>query len=597
MAAADIASAGVQFAPWRMFAPVYLITLLYAGFSFPAAALLAVLLPSMVFELSLTWRTALVVIVVSAVSLRVAKEPGATMAAKFLRDMARSKLGTLVYRSPLGDLLNLTAEASPLDPLPPDVPNYVQVVRTSKEGGERLKVLQSLALQDQIAPPGSSKIILEPSVRFQTFLGFGGSFTESSAELLQKMKPNQQEQVIEAYFSQEKGIAYSWGRVHMGACDFSRGNWSCVEQENDKELKSFSIERYRTAMLPMIKRAQEVASRPLQLIASPWSPPAWMKDTGRMQGGGALKDEFKSAWAQHYVLFAQALKEEGAPLWGFTVQNEPHATTPWENCLYNGDMERDFVKDHLGPALEASGLDLKLLVWDHNRDEMFARAHTIYSDPEAAKYIWGIGYHWYGDPRYEFWPAREGMTLFDNVRKVHELRPDKHIIMTEACQEAGPRIGDWQLGERYAEAIIKDLEAWLEAWIDWNLILDERGGPNHVQNLVSAPVIFDTERGKLLYLSSFYYIGQFSRYIKPGAQRISTSSSRDKLEATGFVNPDGSVVAVVLNQEDYEIGFWLQVAGRSVETQAPPRSITTYVIPKIADPPPTWMVDETAEEQ
>lgn len=298
-----------------------------------------------------------------------------------------------------------------------------------------------------------------------------------------------------------------------------------------------------------------------------------------MQSGGTLLPEFRTAWANHYVKFAQEFKDAGIPLWGFTVQNEPHASTPWENCLFTAEAERDFVRDHLGPALETSGLRLKLIVWDHNRDDMYTRAQTIYSDPEAAKHVWGLGYHWYGDPRYEFWPAREGMVLHDNVRKVHELRPDKHIIMTEACQEFGPRIGDWQLGERYAESIIKDLEGWLEAWIDWNLVLDERGGPNHVGNLVSAPVIYDTFREKLLFLSSYYYIGHFSRYIKPGAQRVACASNRDSLEATGFINPDGTLVSVVLNQKDDDITFWLQVHGKSVETQAPAHSITTYILP------------------
>ncbi|CAK9007905.1 Lysosomal acid glucosylceramidase (Acid beta-glucosidase) (Beta-glucocerebrosidase) (Cholesterol glucosyltransferase) (SGTase) (Cholesteryl-beta-glucosidase) (D-glucosyl-N-acylsphingosine glucohydrolase) [Durusdinium trenchii] len=154
--------------------------------------------------------------------------------------------------------------------------------------------------------------------------------------------------------------------------------------------------------------------------------------------------------------------------------------------------------------------------------------------------------------------------------------PEKHIIMTEACQESGPRIWDWKLGERYAEAIIQDLEGWLEAWIDWNLILDETGGPNHVNNLVSAPVIYDTARDRLVFLSSFYYIGHFSRFIVPGAQRIAVASNRDKLKATGFMNPDGSVVTVVLNQEDYNIEFFLQVAGRAAPTQVPSRSIVTF---------------------
>merc|ERR1712032_1203565 len=112
---------------------------------------------------------------------------------------------------------------------------------------------------------------------------------------------------------------------------------------------------------------------------------------------------------------------------------------------------------------------VKLLVWDHNRDEMLLRARTVYGDPEAAKHVWGTGFHWYGDPRYESWPPPAGMVCFDNVQAVHDLRPDKHIVMTECCQEGGPHLGDWKLGERYAESIIKDVNHWTEAWIDWNL--------------------------------------------------------------------------------------------------------------------------------
>lgn len=297
-----------------------------------------------------------------------------------------------------------------------------------------------------------------------------------------------------------------------------------------------------------------------------------------MLNGGKLRPEYRVAWAKHYVKFAEAFNQAGMPLWAFSVQNEPQASTPWENCLYNHEEERDFVRDYLGPALQSSGLDLKLLVWDHNRDDMLARAKAVYDDPEAEKYVWGVAYHWYGDTRYESWPAREGQLLFDNLRLVHELRPDKHILMSEACQEMGPRIGDWKLGERYGEAIIRDMNNWLEAWIDWNLILDESGGPNHVYNLVSAPVIADASRDRVLFLSSYYYIGHFSRFIRPGARRVLTGSSRDALETTGFVNPDGSVVVIVMNQGDYDIAFNLQFDGAVAKAEAPAHSISSFVV-------------------
>jgi len=574
----------VQVSPWRLLAPVYFVFFHFVGASFPVAAFLAVLLPSVAVEVSLTWKTGLAVLFV-AVCCQVASDPTAIVFAKMFRDQTHSRLGTLAYRSPLGDWLKLAEPKLEAQPLPQ--PQLVQVTRTSK-AGEQFKVLEALQLKNQSDIPADvPHILLEPNKRYQTFLGFGGSFTESSADLFHRMAPGMQEQVLQAYFSQDKGLAYNWGRVHMGSCDFSKGNWSCVE-ENDEKLKTFSIERYQRSILPMLHKTQRVMqsgasanktlpkSPKLQLLASPWSPPGWMKDNQQMLNGGALLPKFRNSWAEHFVHFAEAFHSEGLPLCGFTVQNEPRAVTPWENCLYTAEEERDFVRDHLGPALAASGLDLKLLIWDHNRDSMFLRAHTIYSDPEAAKYVWGTGYHWYGDTRYEFWPAREGMLVFDNVRKVHELWPEKHIIMTESCQESGPRIGDWKLGERYAEAIIQDLENWLEAWIDWNLILDETGGPNHVQNLVSAPIIYDTARDKLVFLSSFYYIGHFSRYIVPGAQRIAVGTNRDALKATGFRNPDGALVLVVLNQEDYKIKFWLKLDGRSAETEIPARSITTY---------------------
>lgn len=364
----------------------------------------------------------------------------------------------------------------------------------------------------------------------------------------------------------------------MNSCDFSAGNWSCCDEKDDT-LAGFSIERYETHVLPMVHRAMEIAGGKLWMLASPWSPPAWMKDTGRMCNGGKLRPEWRKAWAMHYVRFAQALESEGVPLAAFTVQNEPEATTPWENCFFSAEDERDFVRDFLGPALEAAGLkDLRIIVHDHNRDTLFVRARTIFSDPAAARFIWGVAFHWYGDPRFEWWPDPAGQACFDNVRRVHELRPETHLIMSEACQEMGPKLGDWQVGERYAESIIKDLNNWTEAWIDWNLLLNAEGGPNHAGNHCSAPLIADVENEELLYQPAFFYIGHFSRHIQPGAERLLCASTRDALEVTAFANPDGSVVVVVMNQTDNPIKFWLDTGHEAcVRTSAPAHSITTYI--------------------
>jgi len=456
----------------------------------------------------------------------------------------------------------------------------VFVVRTSKRGKETLAVLPSLHLTTSArGDSGGASVFVDSSLRYQTLLGFGGSFTETSANLFWAATATSQRRIIEAYFDAETGLGYRVGRLHINSCDFSTGNWSCCDQKGDAALETFTTTRYERAILPFIRRAVAAADDELlKLVASPWSPPGWMKDTNRMVRGGKLKREYRKAWARFYVLFAQEMEAAGLPLWALSVQNEPLAVTSWENCNYSAEEERDFVRDHLGPALQGSGVDAKLLVYDHNRDEMLGHAGTIYADPRAEKYVWGVGFHWYGDPRYEVWPDPAGQVCFDNVKRVHDLRPDKHLVMMEACQEGGPHVNDWAVGERYAENIINDLNNWTEAWIDWNLLLNMEGGPNHVGNFCSAPILINTKLGDVLLQPSYYYLGHFSRYIRPGAQRILCGANRDALEVTAFANPDSTIAVVVLNRSDADVAFRLERGDKWVLTSAPAHSITTYIL-------------------
>jgi glucosylceramidase len=252
-----------------------------------------------------------------------------------------------------------------------------------------------------------------------------------------------------------------------------------------------------------------------------------MKTNGDMCHGGRLKPEYRAAWAEYYCRYVRAYEQEGVPIWGLSVQNEPEAVQVWESCLYTGEEERDFVRDYLGPALHANGLgDLRLLIWDHNRDVMVQRASAVLSDPAAAQYVWGTAFHWYVVDR------------FDNVQLVHDAFPDKKLLFTEGTQEGGPHLGEWSMAERYARSMINDLNRWTVGWIDWNLLLDITGGPNHVGNLCSAPILADTATGELHYQSSYYAIGHFSRFVQPGAQRILCATSHDELEAAAFLNPE-----------------------------------------------------------
>jgi glucosylceramidase len=441
--------------------------------------------------------------------------------------------------------------------------NLVKICQTAEATGERLSDLPPITFGEEPDFYVSS-VMVDTNHRFQTIEGFGGAFTEAAAVTLGKMSPTQQERVILAYFDPDQGHGYSLCRTHINSCDFSLGNYAYTEVPGDTNLDHFSIDRDRQALIPMIKRARSAAGGNLKLFASPWSPPAWMKTTGAMNRGGKLKEECRDAWARYYCRYVREYEREGIPIWGLTVQNEPEATQSWDSCIYTGEEERDFVRDHLGPALHEEGLaDVRLVIWDHNRDRMYERAKAVFDDPKAARYVWGTGFHWYsGD-------------FFENVQKVHDAYPDKKLLFTEGCVERGPQTGAWHLGERYGRSLIQDLNHWTVGWVDWNLILNETGGPNHVENFCSAPIICDTRTDEIQFQSSYYYLGHFSRFIQPGAQRVMCASTRDELEATAFQNPNGEVSVVVMNQSEKSIPFALKYKSAAARLESLPHSIIT----------------------
>ncbi len=407
---------------------------------------------------------------------------------------------------------------------------------------------------------------VDPSRRFQTIEGFGAAFTEAAAVTWQQLGDEQRDELLRGYFDPVHGHGYTLCRVHMNSCDFALGNYAHVDKPGDVELDSFNIERDRQALLPFIQAALRMAGRPIKLLASPWSPPAWMKSNGQMNQGGKLMPQFRQAWARCYVRFIEAYAAAGVPIWGVSVQNEPAATQRWDSCIYSAEEERDFVRDHLGPELARAGLGhVRIVIWDHNRDTLVERASIVYADAEAAKFVWGAGFHWYGEDH------------FEQVQLAHDAWPDKQLLFTEGCQEGGPHAGAWELGERYAHSMINDLNRWTVGWIDWNLLLDDSGGPNHVGNLCSAPVLADRSSGALLHQSSYWYIGHFSRFIKPGARRVLCAASRQVIEASAFVNPDGSLVSVVMNRSEASVSFGLATAERRVRVELPARAIATFL--------------------
>ena len=415
-------------------------------------------------------------------------------------------------------------------------------------------------------------VFVDPAKMFQTFVGIGGALTDASAETFAKMPGEKRQEILTAYYDRKAGIGYSLARTTIHSSDFSSASYTYVK-EGDKELRSFDVAPDLKYRIPFIRQAIAAAGGELPLFVSPWSPPAWMKDNNDMLHGGKLKKEFYQAWADYYVKFIKAYEAKGIPVWGLTVQNEPMAVQKWESCIYTAEEERDFIKNYLGPTLKKEGLSSrKLIGWDHNRDLLFQRSVTLLDDPETAKYLWGIGFHWY-----EKW---HGDSTFENVKRTHETYPGTNLILTEACNYpfSWKTLTDWTWGELYGKSMINDFNNGAVAWTDWNVLLDETGGPNHVGNFCFAPLHGDTQKGTLHYMNSYYYIGHFSKYIRPGARRVASSSSRAQLLTTAFLNKDGSLAVIVMNQSADRIPYRLWIAGKAAAISALPHSIATLVV-------------------
>lgn len=448
-----------------------------------------------------------------------------------------------------------------------------RVITTAESTGQRFDLAAPKAFQPFGQPFETQPcIFVDVEKQFQTFIGIGGAITDATAETFAKIPPDKQAAFLKAYFSSSEGIGYTFCRTNINSCDFSSESYTYV-REGDARLESFSLQPDQRYKIPLIKKAMQAAGPAFKLFASPWSPPAWMKDNNNMLQGGSLKPAYYQSWANYFVRFIQEYEKSGVPIWGISVQNEPMAKQTWESCIYTAEQERDFIRDYLGPTLQKNGLSSrKLIAWDHNRDLLYHRAATVLEDKEAARFVWGIGFHWY-----EAW---NGGWQFDNLKRSQEAFPEKAFLLTEACNFpfSWETINQWKWGEIYGQNMIQDFNNGAVAWTDWNILLDETGGPNHVGNFCFAPVHAKTKEGSLHFMNSYYYIGHFSKYIQPGAKRVISSSNRAQLLTTAFQNPDGSTVVVVMNQTEEKFTYRLYQKNQAVEIEILPHSIQTVLM-------------------
>jgi glucosylceramidase len=385
-------------------------------------------------------------------------------------------------------------------------------------------------------------------------------------------------------------------------------------------------------LLPMIKEAYAIKNqqvdKDLKIVASAWTAPPWMKtiedyyvkptpENNHQGTGGELKPQYVATYADYLIKYLDAYQQEGIELWALTPVNEPHGNSgQWESMHFTPKTQNTFIKDHLGPKLKASAHNaVKLLIYDQNRDEMEHWTDEILGDKETSEYVYGTAVHWYESSN------QVNEDVFD---RVHEKFPEFSIIHTEGTIDdlgkdapAGildpvrfkesnwfnnddfwwnKNATDWAYTatwapkpedhpiytpvHRYARNIIVSLDHWLEGWIDWNIVLDKHGGPNHVGNFCGAPIMIDTETGEVYYTPIYYVLAQFSKTIRPGDTALQVNQQldgldKDALHASAAINDNGLVSVQLLNTTKAPINYSLQIGSQYTQVSIAANAVQT----------------------
>ncbi|MEM7102713.1 MAG: glycoside hydrolase family 30 protein [Bacteroidota bacterium] len=467
----------------------------------------------------------------------------------------------------------------------------VQIFETSASGNKLTK------LEDFESGGHATVIKIKPGETFQTITGVGGSFTESTAYLMNRLSKENRDKILEAYFG-ESGAKYSLTRTHINSCDFSLKNYSYAPVEGDKDLEHFSIEEDKDDIIPLIKDAMAVSKDGFKIISSPWTAPPWMKDNNSYVAGSLLP-EYYDTWALFFSKYLDAYKAEGINIWAITVENEPLGNgNNWDSMHYTAEEMTEFVINYLGPKLEADGKeDIHILGYDQNRDHLNEWVDAMFVNEKANKYFAGTAIHWY---------ASTFDVYADALQYAYNKAPGKYLIQSEACvdsevpkwqddawywsKEATDWGFDWAPEERkkyhpkyvpvyrYARDIIGCFNNWVDGWVDWNMVLDLQGGPNWFKNWCVAPVIVDPEKDEVYFTPIYYTLAHFSKYIRPGAVRIGFDNPSDALQVTAARNPDGSIAVVVFNPTMEEISFVIEHEEKSASVKISAQAIQTIMI-------------------
>ncbi len=410
--------------------------------------------------------------------------------------------------------------------------------------------------------------------------------TDSSAWLIQnRMNQSQRNDLMNMVFSPTTGIGVNYVRIAMGASDFTASGQYTYNDlpygQTDVSQSNFSIAHDQQYIIPQLQQAQALNPN-LQIMASPWSPPAWMK-TNQSLIGGQLDPQYHASYASYFEKFIDAYAAEGLTIDSVSMQNEPHhLPSNYPGAYMSSAQQADLIKNHVGPRFAAEGIDTKIFLWDHNWDEPNYAIDAL-NDPGVKQYVAGTAFHGYaGD-----------VSAQTTVRNAH---PDREIHFTEmAGGDWAPNFSDnlvWGL----QNIIIGNTRNWGQSAIYWNLALDENHGPRQGGcSNCRGVVTINSGTGNVTLNEEFYTIAHASKFVQPGAVRIDSRTINNAVETVAFKNPDGTTALIALNPGNSIQSFRIVDAGEHFSYSLPGKSVATFTWPfgggEPIDPPTELLVN------
>lgn len=472
----------------------------------------------------------------------------------------------------------------------------VQVVQTAEKTNDRLTRKPDVPISAGSADAVPA-IVIDQTQTLQTVEGFGGAITDSVASVWSKLDEDLQQQVVDLLWG-SSGQQLNLGRLTIGATDFSTVMYSYAEPHDDYEMNNFTLKHDDESGFTELAQRAQAANPQLEWVSSPWSAPSWLKRNKDMRNsespGLVQTDEAQTAYALYLSKYFTEMKKRNINVTRMTIQNEPHVkgqfAATYPSMGFTPEQERDFLRDYLGPKLRADHPDLKIFVNDDQKTNegkamMTDYVSTIMQDEQAAQYVDGVAFHWYGD----------NLDNYQALVEVHNEHPNLPLLATEATlmAPAMQHVGTtpWKEAQKYAFDIIADLNAWTTGWIEWNVLLDTSGGPTCIGpshtgfctpdvGHCDAPILADTSKQSLEIRDVYWFMGHFSRFIPRGSTIVSSSvDSTLGLQAVAALTPTKDLVAVVLNtNDDGEVQYQLQLPGQTASMTIPAHGIQTLKV-------------------